>query len=473
MKHIVLLFLILTTNLSLGQTEREENKNITNQFIKNYNSDNYNEIFSSFADVMKNALPLNKTKEFLKNLKSQVGNIKSQKFLKYENGTYASYKTNFENAVLLLNISIDNNSKINGLLVKPFVEDIKSNNVINDLTINNNSITKQQAEIIFKNTNVFPNNTQISIALIDKGNISFYGIKKKNDTISNFDNKKSVFEIGSLTKVFTATLLANSVIEEKVGLSDNINSYLNIAFNDDIKISFKDLANHTSGLSRLPINLDFTKVNPNNPYKEYKEKDLEDYLQNQLQISNKGKYQYSNLGAGLLGYTLSKIENDTYENLLQKKIFSKYGMNYSSSDINKVKGKLVPGLDNNGNETPNWEFSSLAGAGAIFSTTEDLSLFANSQFNTSNKELKLTRLKTFEVNENLNLGLGWHILKSQSKNLWYWHNGRTAGYSSSMVIEEDKKKGIIILSNVSGFNTNIKNIDNLCYELMKTLENKK
>jgi len=197
---------------------------------------------------------------------------------------------------------------------------------------------------------------------------------------------------------------------------------------------------------------------------------MKEYLTKYLELSNKGEYQYSNLGAGLLGYTLSTIENVTYETLLQNKIFSKYDMQNSTADITKIKGDLVRGLNNEGKEVPNWEFSVLAGAGAIFSTVEDLSQFTISQFDYSHKELKLTRVKTFELNENMDIGLGWHILKSQSKNLWYWHNGGTGGYSSSMVIDEKSKNGIIILSNVSAFNPNMGNIDNLCFELMKTLE---
>ena len=147
-------------------------------------------------------------------------------------------------------------------------------------------------------------------------------------------------------------------------------------------------------------------------------------------------------------------------------------MHNSTSDISKIKGYLVKGLNDKGKEVPNWEFSVLAGAGGIYSTVEDLSQFAIAQFDYSNKELKLTRKKTLEVNENMDIGLGWHILKSQSNNFWYWHNGGTGGYSSSMAIDPKTKNGIIILSNVSAFNPNMENIDKLCFELMKTLEKK-
>jgi len=146
-------------------------------------------------------------------------------------------------------------------------------------------------------------------------------------------------------------------------------------------------------------------------------------------------------------------------------------MQNSTADINKVKGNLVRGRNNEGEEIPNWEFSVLAGAGGILSTTEDLSKFVIAQFNTSNKVLELTRQKTFEINDNMDIGLGWHLLKSQSKNIWYWHNGGTGGYSSSMVFDEKTKTGIIILSNVSAFNPEMGNIDKLCFGLMKTLEN--
>ena len=462
--------MILIVNLSYGQTEKADNKIITEKIVEHFNDDNYNGIFLMFADELKEELPIETTTAFLKNLKSQVGNITNREFKKYENGTYASYKTTFERGVFALNISIDDDSKVNGLLVKPFAEEVNTENVINNLSIKNSLTTSDQSEIIFENTKIFPNNTQLSIAIISNGKVRYYGIKKESDTISTIDNQKSIFEIGSISKVFTSTLLANFVIDGKVKLLDNINDYLKAPIKNSTKISFIDLANHTSGLPRLPSNLDLTNVDPENPYKEYKEKELEDYVTNQLELSNKGKYQYSNLGAGLVGYTLSKIENDTYENLLQHKIFSKYEMQNSTTDITTIKGNLVKGLNNEGIEVPNWDLAVLAGAGAIFSTLEDLSKFAISQFEDKNKELELTRVKTFELDENMDIGLGWHLLKNKSDNLWYFHNGGTGGYSSAMVLEENSKNGIIILSNVSAFNPNRGNIDKLCFELMKTVE---
>jgi hypothetical protein len=89
---------------------------------------------------------------------------------------------------------------------------------------------------------------------------------------------------------------------------------------------------------------------------------------------------------------------------------------------------------------------------------------------TSTIYLELTRQKPLEINDTMDIGLGWHLLKSQSKNIWHWHNDGTGGYSSSMLVDEKTKNGIITLSNVSVFNPNMGNIYKLCFELMKTLE---
>jgi len=468
MKNLILIILILFVNISFAQTEKLTSKTVAESFVKNYNLNNYEMIFSMFAGAMQNHMPIKKTIEYFSDLKAEAGNITNREFVKYENGSSASYKTTFERAVFSINISIDSNSKINEFLIKPFNN---YENVINNFS-KNKLITKQQSEIIFENAKKFPNRTQIAIAIIKDGKVNYFGINKENDTISTIDNKKSIFEIGSITKVFTSTLLSNFVKDKKIKLNDNINDYLNLTFNNGTKISFKTLANHTSGLPPLPSNLDLTKVNPQNPYKEYNKQELVEYLTKHLIISQKSKYEYSNLGAGLIGYTLSEIENISYDSLLRTKIFSKYNMLNTTTDLNKVNGKLVKGQDASGNEVSNWELSVLAGAGGILSTVEDLSKFAIAQFDCSNKELKLTRQKTFEINDNMSIGLGWHIIKSKSGSILNWHNGGTGGYSSSMAIDMKSKNGIIILSNVSAFNPKMGNIDKLCFELMETLEKK-
>ena len=126
MKNI-LFALILTFILNdiFGQSEKTIYKVIADKFENEYNQSNYDSIFALFSIEMQNALPIDKTEEFFKGLKSQAGQITQREFINFENQSYASYKTKFERGLFAVNISVDNNSKINGLFVKPF----KTNNL--------------------------------------------------------------------------------------------------------------------------------------------------------------------------------------------------------------------------------------------------------------------------------------------------------------------------------------------------------
>ncbi len=207
-----------------------------------------------------------------------------------------------------------------------------------------------------------------------------------------------------------------------------------------------------------------------NPFKKYSEKKLEKYISKKMTLvyEQNERPHYSNVGVGILAYTLCNIAKRDYEFLLDSLIFSKYEMNSSSSNRNEILDKLVIGLNKKGKETPNWDMGSMYGAGSILSTVEDLSKFTLAQFNNSNKELELTRQTFITDTLSFNMGLGWHIAKP-NEDTWYLHQGRTGGYSSGIVIDVAKKNGIIILSNVSAYNKQANNIDDLCVKLMKTL----
>ena len=334
------------------------------------------------------------------------------------------------------------------------------------------NITEVQSQNIFAETKDFPNNTQLSLAIIKDGTTKFYGVKRENDTIFTINNHDGVFEIGSISKVFTATLLADMVVNNQLGLDDNINDYLEWPLKDGVEITFKQLSNHTSGLPRLPTNLLLDSVDLENPYKDYDDLKLKQYLTQELQLSqNPGeKSEYSNLGVGLLGFILSEIDSTSYENLLQSKICSKYNMGHTTTNRNLIKAQLINGLDVNGKETPNWDLNVLMGAGGIVSSVTDLSKFAQAQFNDSNQVLALTREPTFNFQANkADMGLGWAIIRNQHGTR-FMHSGGTGGYRSNIVLDVANKNGVIILSNLSAFHKNNMNIDNLGERLMGTLK---
>lgn len=112
-------------SLSFAQTETEVYKSIAGKFEQYYNSEKYDSIFAMFDANMQNALPPEKTTKFLGDLKDQAGNITQRQFIKLVKGTVAVYKTNFEKALFTLNMSLDNNLKINGLSVRPYADETK------------------------------------------------------------------------------------------------------------------------------------------------------------------------------------------------------------------------------------------------------------------------------------------------------------------------------------------------------------
>jgi len=120
---ISICIVLLITNLTIAQTEKSTYKVVAGEFEKNYNAGSFEAIFSMFSSNMKIAVPLDKFAPFLTNLKSQVGKITKREFISYKNGTVAVYKTTFERATYALNLSIDNNSKINGFAVTPFKDE--------------------------------------------------------------------------------------------------------------------------------------------------------------------------------------------------------------------------------------------------------------------------------------------------------------------------------------------------------------
>ncbi|MFV8282841.1 serine hydrolase [Christiangramia marina] len=465
-KIIVFLFLITASNFISAQTENY--KISINNFQMQFNDKDYLKIFNSFSPQMQQTLPMEKTKEFFSNLYKNVGDIKAKEFIDYENLNSALYKAKFEKATLAIYISLNKNNKIAGLLIKPYHEKNKLNQAINALK----TYPKEIAESIFLKAQDFPNNTQLSIAVIENGETSFYGIKRENDSIKEYKNQDKVFEIGSITKVFTSTVFASLVVSGNLKLDDTINSFYPFDLNNNTILTFKSLANHTSGLPRLPENLDLS--NEINPYKDYGNREIEDYLKNYLKIENDStnSYNYSNLGAGLLGYTLGITQKSSFQTLLKRHIFDEYKMNNSYTDSRNLDGSLIKGLDQNGKEVKNWDFDALFGGGGILSTTEDLSKFAKAQFNPDNFELELTRKPTFTIDDRMKIGLGWHIIKSKNDIDLYWHNGGTAGYSSSIIIEPKNHFAVIILSNVSAFNSTMRNIDDLAFELAKNLNGK-
>lgn len=334
--------------------------------------------------------------------------------------------------------------------------------------------TYTNTELVEFLTKGFPDHTQLSIALVKDTLVNYLGFIKGNESLSYVNNKDSIYEIGSITKIFTTFLLADFVSNHILKLDDSIDSILPYKLHpyskSGKKITFKTLANHTSGLTRDPVNYDFSKY-PDNHFSGYSYELLDDYLKNSMEIySEPGEiYEYSNLGMGILGYLLEQISQENYEQLLQEKICDKYKMTSTTTDRKKVVGHIIKGQDENGKRTPNWDFNSMVAAGGIFSNVIDLSKFAIANFS-NDTILKLQRTITFQTTYQ-KIALGWNafVIGDNTAISGFCHGGGTGGYSSFFVLDVNNKMAVIILTNVSAFFPDNGKISILGFELLKNL----
>ncbi|PKD44048.1 penicillin-binding protein [Rhodohalobacter barkolensis] len=327
----------------------------------------------------------------------------------------------------------------------------------------------EQTDSIASVLSKFPDGTQFSIAVVQDTSASFYGAQRDSDQLVNVDNSEQVFEIGSISKVFTSTLLAHAIMDGLVEPDRPVTDYLDFSIHENPQFTWMQLSNHTSGLPRLPGGYFFNfLMNMNNPYKNFDEEEILDFLQNRLEMNTEPgeEHLYSNLGAGVLGLFLGLIEEKSYEELLQEKVFGPLEMGSSTTIRSKIEEQLVQGRTKRGGIAKNWDLAALAGAGGILSTTSDLSRFMMKNFDTEDEVLAYQKEPTYRVSESTEMAMGWFILTRDSGQKWYWHNGGTGGYRTSMVFSPEHNVGVILLSNISAGHQHAEEIDRLSFLLM-------
>jgi len=277
----------------------------------------------------------------------------------------------------------------------------------------------------------------------------------------------AVFEIGSITKVFTASVLSDMVARGEVKLDDPVANYLPRAVHMPVRgrpISLLDLATQVSGLPRLPDNL--APRDPSNPYADYSVQQLYEFLSRyQLPRDPGASYEYSNLGMGLLGQALALRARMSYEQLVARRLLTPLGMRETAITLTPpLRARLAPGHDEAGNVVPNWDLPTLAGAGALRSTASDMLAFLAANVDTSATPIGRALRQTHDPrqatdNPNLKVGLAWHILSRPIGNI-VWHNGGTGGYRTFIGFDPVRRIGVVVLSN---FN---RSVDDLGYHLL-------
>jgi CubicO group peptidase (beta-lactamase class C family) len=289
----------------------------------------------------------------------------------------------------------------------------------------------------------------------------------------------TLFEIGSITKVFTATLLAQMVEDGKMSLDDAVSKHLPEALHpptfEDQKITLLNLATHRSSLPIQPPLIGLFALAsgaPTNPYSRYTEKNLARTL-TQIKLSKPigEKFAYSNLGVGLLGHALvHAADTQRYEQLVVKRICKPLDMEDTRIHLNEgLERRFAQGHSAAGAPVSRWDFASLQGAGALRSTMDDMLKFASANLGLTESTLgsafKFAHIRRAAANsDSLSIGLCWLRLRNEeSDEAILFHNGGTGGFRSFVGLSPSQRFGIVVLSNSTH------SVDPLGFAILKQL----
>lgn len=267
---------------------------------------------------------------------------------------------------------------------------------------------------------------------------------------------RTIFEIGSITKIFTATLLADLAREGALGLDDPVQKHLPDGIVVPVRgrpITLADLASHTSGLPRLPKGfLRIALRDRANPYASYTVEQLHAAVTATKPRRPPGrKARYSNYGMGLLGHVLELRASRSYGELVAERITGPLGMTDTGIAVSgDALGRFAQGHDRRGRPVPHWELPTLAGAGALRSTVTDMLRFLDAQLGDAPAGLAEAMRTTQEPRATrgaLAVGLGWMSLpiKELGRRV-IWHDGGTGGFRSVAGFVEDGETTIVVLA---------------------------
>ncbi len=321
----------------------------------------------------------------------------------------------------------------------------------------------------------------VVVGLIDRGNTNTYGYGRFSDRTGDRPDGRTLYEIGSTTKVFTTTLLADMVARGEIELQLPVRDVLPEVPSLPESITLLSLATHTSGLPRLPGNIWKSVLkNRADPYANYSRADLLAYLRGVRDddlVKTAGLIRYSNLGMGLLGHVLSQHLGTSYEEAIQQRICRPLGLSDTVITLSADQdARLAQAYSGRGKPTSNFHIPALPGAGALLSTVEDIVSFLRAHLTPADAlrqalpyalQMRCTefapdswllrfygrirRLLDRESRpdpEELGIGLGWLRVRLRKSGAMAWlHNGATSGYRSFAAFVPQTQTGVVVLSN--------------------------
>lgn len=312
---------------------------------------------------------------------------------------------------------------------------------------------------------------KLTIGVLKEGKTSFkvYGADSKQ-----LEPVKYEYEIGSISKTFTASILCKAINDGRINLNDPISKYLPLDSNTFYP-TVLSLATHTSGYGEYPfssselskkqlkkIDDDFYE-NKINIYQGINREETLDLIKSHALKNKSYDWEYSNFGMAVLGTALGEVYDTSYKILAEDFIKNDLGLNET---------RLGNGT---GNLTNYWAWNdddTYFAAGGYISTVTDLLKYGQMHMNDSPEYLALSHKEYEIVGKNgLSMGLGWII---DSETNYIWHNGSTSSYQSFLGFDKKHKTVVVVLSNYSAKDGTKDEdaLDMIGYSLLNNLSNK-
>jgi CubicO group peptidase (beta-lactamase class C family) len=277
----------------------------------------------------------------------------------------------------------------------------------------------------------------------------------------------SIFEIGSISKTFTALILAQMVAQNKVKLDEPVRQLLppgTVAKPEGAEITLLDLATQSSGLPRMPDN--FKPADPQDPYADYRLANLYEFLaKHGVSKPADARFNYSNLGLGLLGQALANRAAVAYPELLAAEVTGPLGLKDTVVNLSPEQEKrFAQGYSTAHKAAHAWHLDALAGAGAIRSTAADMLTYLEAQLHpdriphppapaaagspsgTLPAALSMCHQLRGDSLPGMKVGLAWLF---ETKSGAFWHNGGTGGYSSYSLFNPQEDYAVVVLFNTT------------------------
>jgi CubicO group peptidase (beta-lactamase class C family) len=478
----VLLVLLVPGLAGLGQPTGHSTNDSVCALVRRYiNEKAVDSLYAMTGPNFRRQIKPDNLRSFLTNNLFPAGELKETSFVKNA-GSASFYKAVFSTTVLTMVIGADSLGRLEAFAFQPYKDESakKTGPIASNNRLSNAQDIKVDSVAMAYMRQLAP--VGLIVGVLRDGKTSFYGYGETVKGNGKIPDDGTLFEIGSISKTFTATMLAMAVDQGKLKLDDPVNKYLP----DSIPLlkyggktaTIRMLSNHTSGIPRMPADFLTKVVNNRDPYASYTIPDLYSFLR-RLKLGREpgSSFEYSNIGVGLLGTILQKLYGKSYEQLLTGFISGPLGMSDTRVAIRPADSvRFASGYDDKGAYAGPWNLSAaFAGAGAIRSTARDLLKYAAAEMGAGSsaaasgavssaaagsaasastaasvpvslaKAMGLTQVITFS-DDRTRIGLGWMYGRPGNNDVLF-HDGGTGGYRSYLAIDVKKRMALVLLTN--------------------------